>query len=68
MLDKISTNFKKKIASLYFLKHLTSPTFLLFCLKIGNYYLIKLGVGHQEIKTENMLFQDIFFYIKAPLQ
>lgn len=40
----------------------------LFYLKIGHYYLMKLGVGQQEAKPKNMSFQDFFFFftIKSP--
>lgn len=57
---------KWKKTPLYFLKHLTSLFLRILFKKNGNYYLIKLGVGQQEIETENMSFQD-FFVIKDPL-
>lgn len=41
--------------------------YIVFCVKVSDYYLIKLGVAQQEVESENMLFQDIFV-IKVPLR
>lgn len=65
-LTKFPQMFKVKENSFVFFKTRDLTFFLGYCFKNGNYYLIKLGVGQQEIETENMSFQD-FFVIKDPL-
>lgn len=65
--DKISTNFFKVKENSVFCKTFDLTFFyIVFCIKISDYYLMKLGVAQQEVESENMLFQDIFV-IKVPL-